>query len=162
MPILILPRTYIEEWKIKETHRAMLHTKDYGLPIRAVLILPNIFFFRFGKFDEEVERQFRVFLVVLSVHVLSLCMYPQFVILQILSIFFLQKVKIFLHFTGFSIQNLDMVLSCREFGNQVSYVRSPFCIGQDILLFLTACFYLFYHRNRHRIGIFTRFLSQVF
>ena len=41
--------------------------------------------------------------------------------------FFLQAVNIFIHFTGFSIWDWDMVLSCREFGIQSSYVCSP-CI----------------------------------
>ena len=73
---------------------------------------------RLGRSAEYDLRYFRVFLVKY---------YSPFVT-QITKSIFLQKAKVFIHFTGFSIWDWDRVLCCKEFGTyppslHVSVVR---------------------------------------
>ena len=97
---------------------AQLWGTDYGHPTRA--------FFKYPKYigwlvrsAEYVARYFRVFWLGLSAQILSLYIpSPWFCITQPL---FLQKAKIFIHFTGFSIW--DWAVDSLRSSHHVSLVR---------------------------------------
>ena len=86
---------------------------------KSILQTPNESFFsqKIWPIEQIGYISFEVFLVVVSIYSKFVASYPLFMIFQISTQpFFLQKAKIFIHFTGFSTWDSDMELGCRKFG----------------------------------------------
>ena len=74
--------------------------------------------------------------------------------ISITNTFFLQKVEIFIYFTGFSIWVWDMVVGCIGFGILSSYVRSPWESPSVVPYSTYVDFYLSARQHHHSAAKF--------